>query len=189
MGWRAGVIAKKTATFAWSPKGRTNRVLGLEWLERNFESIPKTCRYHQNNHLALLVIVVLKASPASLSLMAYVPFNLGIFCFFFPHSAPPTRAPIYQPAIAQCITPYHQTGAKASQAEGPYWAVGKVCSGCSCRQGLGGKMIRTLRSRAKDTSAAATKDRCHLTKARVIDNEKVVHMMEEKEQKDVEYRH
>jgi len=42
-------------------------------------------------------------------------------------------------------------------------------------------MIRNLRSGAKDTSAAAAKDRRHLTKARVITAEDVVHLREERE--------
>ena len=53
-------------TFAWSAKGWTDRELGLE---RNFEKYAKTCRYYQNNRLALLIIVVLMASAASPSLM------------------------------------------------------------------------------------------------------------------------
>jgi hypothetical protein len=37
MGWHVGVEAKEEATFAWSPKGWTDRELGLEWVARNFE--------------------------------------------------------------------------------------------------------------------------------------------------------
>ena len=45
-------------------------------------------------------------------------------------------------------------------------------------------MINYLHSGAKDTSAAAAKDRCHLTKGRVIDNKQAVDMREEQMQKD-----
>ena len=45
-------------------------------------------------------------------------------------------------------------------------------------------MIRTLRSGAKDTSAAAAKDRRHLAKATVIDNVDVVCQREQKLQQD-----
>ena len=45
-------------------------------------------------------------------------------------------------------------------------------------------MIRMLRSKAKDTSAAAAKDRRHLTKARVIDSEEAVRLREKRIQKD-----
>ena len=41
MGWHAGVKREEAATFAWSPKGWTDRELGLEWLERNFEKYTK----------------------------------------------------------------------------------------------------------------------------------------------------
>ena len=41
MGWHAVVVTKRTATFIWSPKGWTNRELGQEWLERNFENYTK----------------------------------------------------------------------------------------------------------------------------------------------------
>ena len=41
MGWHAGVQGKEAATFAWSPKGWTDRELGLAWLERNFERYTK----------------------------------------------------------------------------------------------------------------------------------------------------
>ena len=41
MVWHAEVVAKKTATFAWTPKGWTDRELGLEWLERNFKRYTK----------------------------------------------------------------------------------------------------------------------------------------------------
>jgi hypothetical protein len=37
MGWHAAVQAKDEATFAWSPKGWTDRELGLEWVEKNFD--------------------------------------------------------------------------------------------------------------------------------------------------------
>jgi hypothetical protein len=37
MGWHAGVEAEEQATFAWSPKGWTDRELAMEWVERNFE--------------------------------------------------------------------------------------------------------------------------------------------------------
>ena len=45
-------------------------------------------------------------------------------------------------------------------------------------------MVNYLYSGAKDTSAAAAKDRRHLTKGRVIDDEEAVRMREEKMQKD-----
>ncbi len=45
-------------------------------------------------------------------------------------------------------------------------------------------MIRTLHSGAKDTTAAAAKDRCCLAKGRVIDAEEIVHLKEEREQID-----
>ena len=41
MGWHAGVKREEAATFAWSPKGWTDRALGLAWLERNFEKYTK----------------------------------------------------------------------------------------------------------------------------------------------------
>ena len=37
MGWHAGVEEHEKATFAYSPKGWTDRELGLEWVEGNFE--------------------------------------------------------------------------------------------------------------------------------------------------------
>jgi len=37
LGWHAGVQDKEQATFAWSTKGWTDNVLGLEWVEQNFE--------------------------------------------------------------------------------------------------------------------------------------------------------
>ena len=57
--------------------------------------------------------------------------------------------------------------------------------GALADQGLGGKMIRTFHSGAKDTSVAAAKDLRHLAKSRVTDNEEIVHMRGEKVQKDV----
>ena len=51
-------------------------------------------------------------------------------------------------------------------------------------KGLGEEMVRTLRSGAKDTSAATTKDRRHLAKGSAIDNKDVVHMREQREQQD-----
>ena len=45
-------------------------------------------------------------------------------------------------------------------------------------------MVRMLRSGAKDSSAAAAKNRRHLTKAREIDNEDAVRLREERIQKD-----
>ena len=49
--------------------------------------------------------------------------------------------------------------------------LGRSAHGALADKGLGGEMVRMLRSGAKDASAAAAKGRCHLTKARVIDNE------------------
>ena len=45
-------------------------------------------------------------------------------------------------------------------------------------------MVNYLRSGAKDTSAAAAKDRHHLAKGRVIDNEQAADMREGRMQKD-----
>ena len=45
-------------------------------------------------------------------------------------------------------------------------------------------MVRILRLEAKDTSAAAAKDRRHLTRGRVIDNEDAVRLREERMQQD-----
>ena len=61
---------------------------------------------------------------------------------------------------------------------------GRSAQGALAFQGLGEEMIRTLRPGAKDTSAAAAKDSCHLAKAKVVDSEGVVQMREDKLQKD-----
>jgi len=37
--WRHAAVQKEEkVTFAWSPKGWTDRKLGLEWVEQNFNS-------------------------------------------------------------------------------------------------------------------------------------------------------
>ena len=41
MGWHATVQAQEKATFSWSKTGWTDRVLGLEWLARNFDKCTK----------------------------------------------------------------------------------------------------------------------------------------------------
>ena len=58
--------------------------------------------------------------------------------------------------------------------------LGRTAQGALADKGLGDEMVRMLRSGAKDTSAAAAKDRRHLTKARVIDNEDSVRLREER---------
>jgi len=55
----------------------------------------------------------------------------------------------------------------------------RAAQGALADKELGVEMIRNLRSGAKDTSAAAAQHRCHLTKARVITAEDVVHLQEE----------
>ena len=45
-------------------------------------------------------------------------------------------------------------------------------------------MLKDLRSKAKDLSSAAAKDRRQLSKARVIDSEEVVWLRDERERKD-----
>ena len=62
--------------------------------------------------------------------------------------------------------------------------LGRSAQGALADKGLGDEMVRMLRSGAKDTSAAADKDRRHLAKARVIDNEDAVRLREERIQKD-----
>ena len=62
--------------------------------------------------------------------------------------------------------------------------LGRSAQGALADKGLGVEMVRMLRSGAKDTSAAAAKDRRHLTKARVIDNEDAVRLREERIRKD-----
>ena len=62
--------------------------------------------------------------------------------------------------------------------------LGRSAQGALADKGLGDEMVRMLHSGAKDTSAAAAKDRRHLAKARVIDNEDAVHLREERIQKD-----
>jgi hypothetical protein len=47
-------------------------------------------------------------------------------------------------------------------------------------------LLRNLCSQAKDLSAASAQDRRQLTKARVITQEDVVHLREEREQKEAE---
>jgi len=37
-GWYASISKKKVATFGYSPKGWTDRFLGMEWLQKNFEA-------------------------------------------------------------------------------------------------------------------------------------------------------
>jgi hypothetical protein len=49
-------------------------------------------------------------------------------------------------------------------------------------------MLRNLHSQAKDLYAASAKDRCQLMKARVITQEDVVQLREEREQKEAEAR-
>ena len=62
--------------------------------------------------------------------------------------------------------------------------LGRSAQGALAEKGLANEMVKYLRSGAKDTSAAAAKDRRHLTKGRVIDNEQAVDMREERMQKD-----
>ncbi len=62
--------------------------------------------------------------------------------------------------------------------------LGRSAQGTLADKGLAEEMVRTLRSGAKDTSAAASKDRRHLTKTRVVDSEGVVQMREDILQKD-----
>jgi len=47
-------------------------------------------------------------------------------------------------------------------------------------------MLRTLRSEAKDTTAVAAKNHCHVGKARVYTPEDVVQLREERERLDRE---
>ena len=81
----------------------------------------------------------------------------------------------------QCITHCHQTGA---QVKTLIEQLGRSAQGALADKGLREEMIRTLRSEAKDTSAAAAKDHHHLAKARLIGSEGVVQMREDKLQKD-----
>ena len=62
--------------------------------------------------------------------------------------------------------------------------LGRSAQGALAEKDLANEMVKYLRSGAKDTSAAAAKDRHHLTKGRVIDNEQAVDMREERMQKD-----
>lgn len=78
-------VAKETATFAWSSKEWRDRQLGLEWLEGSFEKYTKDMWYHQNSHLAVLIIAVLLASTASVSLMGMCPIQPGNFSIFALH--------------------------------------------------------------------------------------------------------
>ena len=62
--------------------------------------------------------------------------------------------------------------------------LGRSAQGSLAEKGLANEMVNYLRSGAKDTSAAAAKDRRHLAKGRVIDNEQAVDMREGRMQKD-----
>jgi hypothetical protein len=58
--------------------------------------------------------------------------------------------------------------------------LGRSAAGALAEKDLGEEMLRDLRSQAKDVSVAATKDRRHLTKARVITHADVVALREER---------
>jgi len=64
--------------------------------------------------------------------------------------------------------------------------LGRCAEGAIADRELEGELLRNLRSWAKDLSAASAKDRHQLTKARVIIQEDVVHLREEREQKEAE---
>jgi hypothetical protein len=62
--------------------------------------------------------------------------------------------------------------------------LGRSAEGAPAERDLGAEILRNLRSQAKDISVAAAKDRRQLTKARVITQEDVVHLREEREKKE-----
>ena len=59
--------------------------------------------------------------------------------------------------------------------------LGRGAEGASAERDLSAGMLKDLRSKAKYLSSAAAKDRRRLSKARVIDSEKVVHLRDKRE--------
>ena len=57
--------------------------------------------------------------------------------------------------------------------------IGRAAEGAAADKDLSTGMLKDLRSKAKDLSSAAAKDRRQLSKARVIDFEEVVHLLDE----------
>ena len=62
--------------------------------------------------------------------------------------------------------------------------LGKAAEGTAADKDLSIGMLKDLRSKAKDLSSAAAKDRCQLSKARVIGSEEAVRLRDERERKD-----
>jgi len=62
--------------------------------------------------------------------------------------------------------------------------LGRCAEGAIAGRDLEGEMLRNLSCQAKDLFAASANDRHQLTKARVITQEDVVHLREEREQKE-----
>ena len=62
--------------------------------------------------------------------------------------------------------------------------LGRAAEGAAADKDLSAGMLKDLRSKAKDLSSAAAKDRRQLSKARVIDSEEVVRLRDERERKD-----
>ena len=62
--------------------------------------------------------------------------------------------------------------------------LGRAAEGAAVDKDLSIRMLKDLRSKAKDLSSAAAKDHRQLSKARVIDLEEVVRLRDERERKD-----
>ena len=60
-GWHAAVQVQEKGTFSWSKTGWADRVLGLEWLDRNFDNYTKekhvlVLRFLSNSGVLILLL-------------------------------------------------------------------------------------------------------------------------------------
>ena len=62
--------------------------------------------------------------------------------------------------------------------------LGSAAEGASAEKDLSAGMLKDLPSKTRDLSSAAVRDRCQISKARVIDSEKVAHLSDKRERLD-----
>jgi len=57
MGWHAAVQKEEKATFAWSPTGWTDRELGLQWVEQNFNRYSRSNMYASSFQIMTILLI------------------------------------------------------------------------------------------------------------------------------------